>query len=78
MSGKPHASTVPELSRVEKARRNACKDQAGRIRAYMPKLRAQEEALETELGEVRKLIADELRAYDELMAEAEATPEAAA
>ena len=41
----------------------------------MPKLRAQEEVLETELGEVRKLIADELRAYDALLWESTVTPE---
>lgn len=70
MSGKPHASTVPELSREEKARRNAALEQAWRIRAYLPKLRAREEALEHELGELKVLIRDELRAFEELSYEA--------
>ncbi len=60
---------------AEKARRNACRDQAGRIRAYLPTLRAQEEDLEQQLGAVRRLIADELRAYDMLLWEATATAE---
>ncbi len=60
---------------AEKARRNACRDQAGRIRAYLPTLRVQEEALEQQLGAVRRLISDELRAYDMLLWEATATPE---
>jgi len=72
MSGKGASA---KLSAEEKARRNVCKEQAGRIRAYLPTLRAQEVELEGRLGEVRKLIADELRAYDMLMLESEATPE---
>lgn len=78
MSGKTSAGTVADLSREEKARRNAALEQAGRIRAYLPKLRAREEALEHELNEIKKLIKDELRAFDDLAFEFDSTPEQAA
>ena len=70
MSAKPQPRTIPDISREEKARRNAALEQAWRIRAYLPKLRAREEALEHELGEIKALIRDELRAFEELSYEA--------
>lgn len=77
MAGKsrPHATEQPELTREEKARRNRCLEEAWRIRAYIPKLRAREEALEHELKELKSLIADELRAFDDLVFEFDSTPE---
>lgn len=61
-------------SAKEKARRRRCLEQAGRIRAYLPTLRMREETLVMEIREVQKLIADELKAYDDLLAEANAPP----
>lgn len=78
MTGKPKPREIPDLTREEKARRNAALEQAGRIRAYLPKLRAREEALEHELNEIKKLIKDELRAFDDLAFEFDSTPEQAA
>ena len=66
---KPRADITPE----EKARRDAAIEQAWRIRAYLPKLRAREEALEQELKELKSLIADELRAFDDLVFESDST-----
>lgn len=75
MTGKPRPRETPEVSPEEKARRNAALEQAGRIRAYLPKLRAREEALRHELAELTTLIADELRAFDDLVSEFDSTPE---
>lgn len=75
MSGKPRTSAVPDITPEEKARRNAALEQAWRIRAYLPKLRAREEALEQELKEIKTLIADELRAFDDLVFESDSMPE---
>ena len=75
---KAPARTAPQpsdLTREEKARRNAAIEQAWRIRSYMPTLRAREEALEHELKELKSLIADELRAFDDLVFESDSTPE---
>ncbi len=72
-TAKPGAA--PDLDPEEKARRNAALEQAWRIRAYLPKLRAREEALEHELGEIKALIRDELRAFDDLAFEFDSTPE---
>jgi hypothetical protein len=72
-TAKPGAA--PDISPEEKARRNAALEQAWRIRAYLPKLRAREEALELELAEIKKLIKDELRAFDDLAFEFDSTPE---
>ena len=72
MSG---STKVPDIGPQERERRYACLAQAGRIRGYLPTLRAREEALVRELAEVQDLIRDELKAYDELMAEANSTPE---
>lgn len=71
----PSKAASANLTTEEKARRNACKDQAARIRAYLPTLRSQEMELEGRLRAIRILIADELRAYDMLLWEATATPE---
>lgn len=49
--------------------------QAGRIRAYLPRLRAREEDLRHELTELTRLISDELRAYQDLVGEPDSTPE---
>lgn len=68
------APKPPDLTPEEKARRNACIEQAWRIRSYLPKLRAREEILEQELKELKSLIADELRAFDDLVFESDATP----
>ena len=70
MAGKPKPRGIPDLSLEETARRNRALEQAWRIRAYLPKLRAREEALEHELGEIKALIRDELRAFEELSYEA--------
>lgn len=75
MSGRPKPRTVPDLTPEEKARRNAALEQCWRIRAYLPTLRAREEALEHDLGELKKLIKDELRAFDDLAFEFDSTPE---
>lgn len=76
MSGKTRASNGrPIISPEEKVRRNASIEQAWRIRSYLPKLRAREEALEQELKELKSLIADELRAFDDLVMESDSTPE---
>ncbi len=75
MAGKSRASTAPDLSPEERRRRNAAIEQAWRIRSYMPTLRAREETLEHELRELKSLIADELRAFDNLMFESDSTPE---
>jgi len=75
VTGKPKPRTIPDLTREEKARRNAALEQAGRIRAYLPKLRAREEALRHELTELTTLIADELRAFEDLTFEFDSTPE---
>ncbi len=72
-TAKPGAA--PNTSREERARRNAALEQAWRIRAYLPKLRAREETLELELKEIKTLIADELRAFDDLAFEFDSTPE---
>jgi hypothetical protein len=58
------------ISPEEKARRRKALEQAWRVRAYLPKLRAREEALAIELEQTRELIRDELRAFDELAYEA--------
>ncbi len=71
MTGKANPRTVPE----EKERRNRAVEQAGRIRAYLPKLRAREEALRQKMTELTTLIADELRAYQDLVGEPDSTPE---
>ncbi len=65
----------PDISPEEKQRRNAAIEQAWRIRSYMPTLRAREETLEHELKELKSLIADELRAFDDLVFESDSTPE---
>ncbi len=46
-------------SREELDRRTECFNQARRIRAYLPVLKARAEALERELAELYELIADE-------------------
>jgi hypothetical protein len=75
VTGKANPRSVPDLTREEKRRRNAALEQAGRIRAYLPKLRAREEALRHELTELTTLIADELRAFEDLTFEFDSTPE---
>ncbi len=78
MGTKAKPETAADLSPEEKARRNACRDQAGRIKGYLPVLRAREEALLRELAETQEHIRRELKAFDELIAEADETPEVAA
>ncbi len=75
MGAKPKPRTTPDLTTEEKARRDRCLEQAWRVRAYLPTLRAREQALELELKELKKLIADELRAFDDLVMEFDSTPE---
>jgi hypothetical protein len=72
MPSKAKPDTLPEKPSREDL------EQAGRIRAYLPTLRAHEEALVREIEETRNLIRDELRAYRDLMGEPDSTPERAA
>jgi hypothetical protein len=74
MVAKPQPRTTPDISPEEKARRNAALEQAWRVRAYLPKLRAREEALEHELREIKALVRDEQRAFDDLAWEFDSTP----
>jgi len=75
MVAKPRPQDPTDMTPEEKARRNACIEQAWRIRAYLPRLRAREETLEQELKEIKTLIADELRAFDGLVFESDSTLE---
>lgn len=67
--------TVPDLSPEEKDRRNAAIEQAGHIRAYLPQAPRPRGSIGQGLEEIKGLIADELRAFDDFVFESDSTLE---